>query len=335
MKYTPLSNHEDLQKRRSNDMATNEELKNQLAAKETQIVDPTKLGFKALMNTPSMKKKFYDILHEKSDSFMGSLMTLVGGDNYLSQAEPMTIIASALKAATMDLPIDKNLGYAYIVPFNRYEKQGQKWITHNEAQFILGYKGYIQLAQRSGQYKALNAIEVYDGQLIDWNPLTEQFTFDYKARNSDKVIGYVAFFELLNGFKKTVFWTKQEIENHRIKHSKAKDKQSLTGAWADNYDAMAIKTVLRNMLSKWGILSVEMQSAITSDEKVFRVDENNDLIEETDLSDMEPLPHDLKEAEKVEDDSNESAAFDEYKATSTTGDVQDSLFDDMNPSLEK
>ena len=299
-------------------MATNDTLKNQLAEKNTQLVDPSKLGFKALMSTPQMKKKFTDILHEKSDSFMGSLMTLVGGDNYLSQAEPMTIIASALKAATMDLPIDKNLGYAYVVPFNRYEKKGKNWITHNEAQFILGYKGYIQLAQRSGQYKALNALAIYDGQLIDWNPLTEEFTFDYKAKVSDEVIGYVGFFELLNGFKKTVYWTKQEIESHRIKNSTNKDKEKLSGAWVDNYDSMAIKTVLRNMLSKWGLLSVEMQAAITSDEKVFRVDENNDLIEETDLSDMEPLKQDLKEAERVEESEN-----------------IETLFDTSNPPIEK
>ncbi|MBE9907213.1 recombinase RecT [Enterococcus casseliflavus] len=299
-------------------MATNDALKNQLAEKSTQVVDPSKLGFKALMNTPAMKKKFTDILHEKSDSFMGSLMTLVGGDNYLSQAEPMTIIASALKAATMDLPIDKNLGYAYVVPFNRSEKVGNKWVRHNEAQFILGYKGYIQLAQRSGQYKALNALAIYDGQLIDWNPLTEEFTFDYKAKVSDEVIGYVGFFELLNGFKKTVYWTKQEIESHRIKNAKGYDKEKLSGAWVDNYDSMAIKTVLRNMLSKWGLLSVEMQSAITSDEKVFRVDENNDLIEETDLSDMEPLNQDLKEAERVEESE----------------DIE-TLFDTSNPPIEK
>lgn len=303
-------------------MATNDALKNQLAEKNTQVVDPSKLGFKALMNTPAMKKKFTDILHEKSDSFMGSLMTLVGGDNYLSQAEPMTIIASALKAATMDLPIDKNLGYAYVVPFNRSEKVGNKWVKHNEAQFILGYKGYIQLAQRSGQYKALNALAIYDGQLIDWNPLTEEFTFDYKAKVSDEVIGYVGFFELLNGFKKTVYWTKQEIESHRIKNAKGYDKEKLSGAWVDNYDSMAIKTVLRNMLSKWGLLSVEMQSAITSDEKVFRVDENNDLIEETDLSDMEPMPQDLKEAEKVVDDP-------------VTDEGQESLFDTSNPPLNQ
>lgn len=299
-------------------MATNDVLKNQLAEKSTQVVDPSKLGFKALMNTPAMKRKFTDILHEKSDSFMGSLMTLVGGDNYLSQAEPMTIIASALKAATMDLPIDKNLGYAYVVPFNRSEKVGNKWVKHNEAQFILGYKGYIQLAQRSGQYKALNALAIYDGQLIDWNPLTEEFTFDYKAKLSDEVIGYVGFFELLNGFKKTVYWTKQEIESHRIKNAKGYDKEKLSGAWVDNYDSMAIKTVLRNMLSKWGLLSVEMQSALTSDEKVFRVDENNDLIEETDLSDMEPLKQDLKEAERVEESEN-----------------IETLFDTSNPPIEK
>ncbi|EMF0522926.1 recombinase RecT [Enterococcus hirae] len=311
-------------------MATSKDLKNQLTEQSNQVVDASKLGFKTLMSTPAMKKKFTDILHEKSDAFMGSLLTLVGGDDYLSKAEPMTIIASALKAATMDLPIDKNLGYAYIVPFNRKEKVGKDWITHNEAQFILGYKGYIQLAQRSGQYKALNAIEIYEGQLIEWNPLTEEFQFDYNAKQSDRVIGYVGFFELLNGFKKTVYWTKQEVEAHRIKHVKGFDKTKLTGAWKENYDAMAIKTVLRNMLAKWGILSVEMQNAVTSDERVFRFDENNDLVEEVTLNDAEPIEPERKEAEKVED---VSSAFDEYEETANTDEQQDSLFDDMNPPL--
>ncbi|EMF0058222.1 recombinase RecT [Enterococcus hirae] len=311
-------------------MATSKDLKNQLTEKNNQAVDVSKLGFKTLMSQPAMKKKFNDILHEKSDAFMGSLLTLVGGDDYLSKAEPMTIIASALKAATMDLPIDKNLGYAYIVPFNRKEKVGKDWITHNEAQFILGYKGYIQLAQRSGQYKALNAIEIYEGQLIEWNPLTEEFQFDYNAKQSDRVIGYVGFFELLNGFKKTVYWTKQEVEAHRIKHVKGFDKTKLTGAWKENYDAMAIKTVLRNMLAKWGILSVEMQNAVTSDERVFRFDENNDLVEEVTLNDAEPIEPELKEAEKVED---VSSAFDEYEETANIDEQQDSLFDDMNPPL--
>lgn len=297
-------------------MATTDSLKNQLQEKKQapQQVDPSELGFKALMATPMMKKKFNDILRDKTDSFMGSLMTLVGGDDYLAKAEPMTIIASAMKAATMDLPIDKNLGYAYIVPFNRSEKVGNQWVKHNEAQFILGYKGYIQLAQRSGQYKALNAITVYEGQIASWNPLTEEFEFDYNGKTSDEVVGYVGFFELLNGFKKTVYWTKQEVEAHRIKNAKGYDKEKLSGAWVDNYDQMAIKTVLRNLLAKWGILSVEMQTAVTSDEKVFRLDENDDIIEETKLDEMEPIER--KEVEKVDDEQKEETQqelFDDKK----------------------
>lgn len=301
-------------------MATNESLKNQLATQEPQKADPSKLGFNALMNTPTMKRKFANVLQEKSDSFMSSLMTLVGGDNYLAKAEPMTIIASAMKAATMNLPIDKNLGYAYIIPFNRSEKVGNQWIKHNEAQFIIGYKGYIQLAQRSGQYKALNVIEVYEGELGSWNRLTEEFEFNPTGRTSDEVIGYVGYFELLNGFKKTVYWTKQAIEKHRIDNAKGRDKEKLTGTWADNYDAMACKTVLRNMLSKWGILSVEMQSAVTSDEKVFRMDENDDLIEETAISDMKPIDEERKEVEKVDE--------------TPSNNEQESLFDTNNPPKE-
>ncbi len=301
-------------------MATNESLKNQLTETK-QEVNAQSLGFKSLMNTPTMKKKFQDILHDKSDSFMGSLMTLVGGDDYLAKAEPMTIIAGALKAATMDLPIDKNLGYAYIVPFNRSEKVGSKWIKHNEAQFILGYKGYIQLAQRSGQYKALNALEIYEGQLVSWNPLTEEFVFDYEAKQSDEVVGYVGFFELLNGFKKTVYWTKQEIESHRIKNAKGYEKEKLSGAWKDNYDAMATKTVLRNLLSKWGILSVEMQTAVISDEKVFRATtEDGSLIEEVEIKQAEPATEEPEEKLNFQrDQENEES--------------QTALFDDKKPPL--
>lgn len=297
-------------------MATTDSLKNKLQQQNNapQQADPSKLGFKTLMSTPGMKKRFNEVLNERSEQFMSSLMTLVSGDDYLAKAEPMTIIASAMKAATMELPIDKNLGYAYIVPFNRKEKVGNQWVTHNEAQFIIGYKGYIQLAQRSGQYKALNAIAVYEGQMASWNPLTEEFAFNYDGKTSDEVIGYVGFFELLNGFKKTVYWTKQEVEEHRVANTKGYDKTKLTGAWKDNYDQMAIKTVLRNMLSKWGILSVEMQSAVTSDEKVFRYDENDELIEEAKINEVKPIEKERKEAEKVEE----------------TKEAQQALFDDKN-----
>ncbi|HFN7014436.1 TPA: recombinase RecT, partial [Enterococcus faecalis] len=191
-------------------MATNETLKNQLSQQNQKQVPANQLGLKGLMNTPTMKRKFEEVLHENANAFMSNVMTLVSNDSYLAESEPMSILSGALTAATLNLGLDKNLGYAYLVPFNTKNKQTGKW--ERKAQFILGYKGYIQLAQRSGKYKALNVIEVYEGELLSWNRLTEEFEFDPNGRQSDDVIGYVGYFELLNGFKKTVYWTKQEIE---------------------------------------------------------------------------------------------------------------------------
>lgn len=290
-------------------MATNDTLKNELQQKPQKQVDPSRLGLKALMNTPTMKRKFEEVLHDNANGFMANVMTLVSNDSYLADSEPMSIMSGALTAATLNLGLDKNLGYAYLVPFNSKNKLTGKW--EKKAQFVLGYKGYIQLAQRSGQYKALNVIEVFDGELESWNRLTEEFVFNPDGRKSNDVIGYVGYFELLNGFKKTVYWTKQEIEAHRISNSKDKNP---SGVWRSDYDAMARKTVLRNMLSKWGILSIEMQKATVSDETVQQVSPDGDLIEDTTVEDESP---ERKEAEPVVDD-----AEDEH---------QGELFDAKNP----
>lgn len=262
-------------------MATNSDLKNQLQKQETKQVSASALGIKGLMNTPTMKRKFEEVLKEKSDSFMASVLNLVSNDAYLSSVEPMTIVASAMVAASLDLPVDKNLGYAWLVPYK------------GKAQFQLGYKGYIQLAQRSGQYKALNVIEVYEGEVGSWNRLTESFEFNQEGRLSNNVVGYVGYFELLNGFKKTVYWTKQEIELHKQKFSKS------DFGWKKDYDAMAKKTVLRNMLSKWGILSVEMQKASVTDETILKEIKEDGLI----ISDIEVTEKNMqiKDAEVVND----------------------------------
>src|SRR5690606_8869355 len=140
-----------------------------------------------------------------------------------------------------------NLGYAWVVPYG------------NKAQFQLGYKGYVQLALRTGKYRAINAIPICEGELIKWNPLTEELVVDFEQRKSDAIIGYAGYFELVNGFRKTVYWSKEEIERHRQRFSKS------DFGWKNDYDAMALKTVIRNMLSKWGILSIEMQEAYTKD----------------------------------------------------------------------
>lgn len=255
-------------------MATNMSLKEQLKSNAPQETGNKvgQLGLKALINNPTVQEKFRQVLKEKAAGFTSSVLTLVNNDNYLAQCEPQSILTCAMTAATLDLPLDKNLGYAYIVPFKNY-KNGNR----QEGQFILGYKGLIQLAMRSGQYRALNVAPVYEGELNGWNRLTETFDFDFSKKISDIVVGYVGYFELLNGFKKTVYWTKEEIENHRIKFAKGKNKAP-SQVWIDNYDAMACKTVLRNLLTKWGLLSIEMLTVERVDEKVLKdFDENGEI----------------------------------------------------------
>ena len=244
-------------------MATNEAIKNQLQ-NQTQGQLPVNKpnSVKGLLDSPVVKNKFKDLLKNKAAQFTSSLITLVNNDSYLSDADPMSIITGAMQAAQLDLPLEKQFGFAYLVPFNT--KEGNQWVK--KAQFVLGYRGYIQLAMRSGQYRSINVGTIYEGQLKGWNPLTEELEFDPEAKESDEVVGYFGYFKMLNGFEKTVFWTKENVEQHRINNSKNRDKKALTGVWASNYDAMAQKTVLRNLLSKWGILSIEMQKAILTDE---------------------------------------------------------------------
>ncbi|MCD2257400.1 recombinase RecT [Lactobacillus sp. CC-MHH1034] len=239
-------------------MATSKSLTEQLNQHPAKV-NAASLGVKALLETPTMKRKFETVLKDKANGFITSVLNLVSNDTYLAQSNGMSIVTSAMVAATLDLPIDKNLGYAWIVPFKDKNHNYQQY-----AQFQLGYKGYIQLALRTGQYKHINAVTVYQGEIKNWDRFTE--TYERGERTSDEVVGYLGYFEMVNGFKKTVYWTKEQIEAHRIKFNKGKDKKALTGVWRDNYDAMAIKTVIRNMLSKWGILSIEMQKATVADE---------------------------------------------------------------------
>lgn len=246
-------------------MATTDSIKNALSEKKNNSVATAPNSVKGLLDNPVIQNKFKQILKDKSAQFTSSLITLVNNDAYLADSQPMSIIAGAMQAAQLDLPLEKQFGFAYLVPFNEKDKATGQWVK--KAQFILGYKGYVQLAQRSGQYKHLNVGTVYEGQLKSWNPLTEDLNIDFDAKTSETVIGYFGYFELLNGFKKTVYWTKDQVEAHRIRNNKAKDKKQLTNVWASDYDSMAEKTVLRNMLNKWGILSIEYQKAVVSDEQ--------------------------------------------------------------------
>ncbi|MGG7215309.1 recombinase RecT [Clostridium nigeriense] len=233
-------------------MATASSLKNQLAKKEGVGQAPAIANsVKGLMDSPAVKKRFEEVLCERAPQYMSSIVNLVNSDTNLKKCEPMSVIASCMVAATMDLPVDKNLGYAWVVPYG------------TKAQFQMGYKGYIQLALRTGQYKAINVVEIREGELISWNPLSEEVEIDFTQRKSDKVIGYAGYFKLLNGFEKTVYWSREDVESHAKKFSKTYSFKN--GVWQTDFDSMAKKTVLRNLLSKWGILSIEMQKAYSAD----------------------------------------------------------------------
>lgn len=285
-------------------MATSNDLINQLGQAGTpKKVDPHQLGISALMKMPTMQHKFEAVLKDKAPGFISSVLNLVSNDSYLAKSEPTSIAASAMMAAVLDLPIDKNLGFAWIIPFWDAKSRKQK------AQFQMGYKGYIQLALRSGQYKHINATEVYEGEIKSWDRFDE--TFERGEKISDKVVGYYGYFEMVNGFKKSVYWTTEQMEAHRIKFNKARNKQELTGVWRDNYDAMAIKTVLRNLLGKWGILSVEMQKATVLDGVApDDIDESGNPIDVTDSVQEEP--------EQIEEQAKVEAPKDEPKKQTKT-----------------
>lgn len=251
-------------------MATNSSLQKQMTqASQRSNVPAGVLQIKHLMKSETIKHRFEEVLHDKAPQFMASITNLVNSSQQLQDVDQTSVISSALVAATLDLPIDQNLGYAWVVPFKDRNRGFQKF-----AQFQLGYKGYIQLALRTGQYKRINATEVYEGEIQNWDRLTE--TYDRGDRVSDNVVGYLGYFELTNGFQKTVYWTKDEMEAHRIKFNKSRTPKALTGVWKDNYDAMATKTVIRNLLSKWGILSIDMQTAVSKDETTQSVADDGD-----------------------------------------------------------
>lgn len=244
---------------------------------------------KSIMNAESVQQQFKNALGKNAGTFVASVIDLYNGDTGLQQCQPKQVVMEALKAAVLRLPINKALGYAYVIPFKNTKKVNGQWVKVYEPVFQMGYKGYIQLAMRTGQYRTINADAVYEGELRKVNKLTGEIAFDGE-RTSDKVVGYFCYFELLNGFSKTLYMTVEQMANHAKRYSKGLVKyddagnkvdvtvdslvaladlpmapDSKTVGWLGNFHGMAIKTVIRNLLSKYGYLSVEMQDAISND----------------------------------------------------------------------
>ncbi|MCL0330655.1 recombinase RecT [Apilactobacillus xinyiensis] len=221
-----------------------------------------KVPMKTLVKQEKIQEMVKSTLKDKADQFLTSLVSIVNSNQTLQDVDQVSVIQSAMIAASLNLPINQNLGFMWLVPYNHKDKQTNEWVKTAQAQ--IGYKGYIQLAIRTGQYKALNAIAVHEGELSMWNPLTEESDYNPLNKQSDTVVGYMGYFELTSGFKKTVYWSKSQMETHKKKYSKNYDRPKST--WNTDYDAMAIKTVLRNLLSKWGIMTTELETALVNDE---------------------------------------------------------------------
>ncbi len=212
---------------------------------------------KGMLEGASVQRSFEKVLGEKARGFVTSVLQIVNDSKMLSNANPNSVLNAAMTAATLDLPINPNLGFAYIIPYNN--KGG------TVAQFQMGYKGYIQLCQRSGLFKTISATEIYEGQIIEENPLTG-FEFNFKAKSSNKVVGYAAYFELLNGFQKTFYMSKEQVTDHAKNYSQSFKKEKPTGPWKDHFDDMAIKTVLKLLLSKFAPMTVDIEKAIQVDQ---------------------------------------------------------------------
>lgn len=221
--------------------------------------------FSAMISTAGYQKMINNTLRDpkRAQRFVASITSAVATNPALQECDPATILSGALLGESLGLSPSPQLGQYYLVPFNN-TKKGCK-----DAQFQLGYKGYVQLALRSGYYKRLNVMAVKDGELIGWDPLTEEIQLammaDELEREKAPSIGYVAMFEYQNGFRKTMYWSREKMEAHALKYSKGYAAKKGYTFWEKDFDGMAFKTMLRQLISKWGIMSIDLQTAFEQD----------------------------------------------------------------------
>lgn len=207
-------------------------------------------ALKTIINTESIQTQFRNALKDSSSLFTASIIDLFTSDSYLQVCDPKLVVIEALKSATLKLPINKTLGYAWIIPYKKIP------------QFQIGYKGYIQLAIRTGVYKYINADLLYEGEKIDFDKLSGEMKIVGKAEN-ENVVGYFAFIETINGFKKSLAWTKEKMITFAKKYSPSYGSEK--SLWTKEFDKMALKTMIKTLLSKYGIMTIEMGKAFEAD----------------------------------------------------------------------
>lgn len=259
-----------------------------------------RLGISAYLTNEGVKNQINNVIGGKDGQrFIASIVSAVNNNPALQECTNQSILSGALLGESLKLSPSPQLGQYYLVPFNDRERG-------KVAQFQLGYKGYIQLAIRSGQYKKLNVLAIKEGELVKYDPLEEEIEVnlieDEEAREKAPTIGYYAFFEYTNGFKKSLYWSKAKMEAHALKYSKGYQAKKGFTFWEKDFDAMAYKTMLRQIISKWGIMSIEMQNAIDADMAVINEDGTKNYVEtEESVMDVSPVTvEEVKEAPKAE-----------------------------------
>lgn len=240
---------------------------------------------------------------DRATRFIASISSAVATNQALQECDAGTILSGALLGESLNLSPSPQLGQYYLVPFND-SKKGYK-----VAQFQLGYKGYIQLAIRSGQYKKLNVLAIKKGELIKYDPLNEEIEVklidDEEERENAETVGYYAMFEYTNGFRKSLYWSKSKMEKHALKYSKGYSAHKGYTFWEKDFDGMAYKTMLRQLISKWGIMSIEMQQAVEKDMATINTDGTYEYVdneEETIIEQEEPKEEVTVQTEKTENE---------------------------------
>ena len=291
-------------------------------------------GLTAYLTQDAVKNQINSVIGGKNgDRFISSIVSAVNTNQELQSCTNQSILSAALLGNSLGLSPSPQLGQYYMVPFNDKTKG-------KVAQFQLGYKGYLQLAMRSGQYKKLNVLAIKNGELVRYDPLNEEIEVnlieDDTVRENTETIGYYAMFEYNNGFKKTLYWSKKKMEEHALKYSQAYAADKRKGAtwtfWAKDFDSMAYKTMLRQLISKWGIMSIDMMTAFDKDMAVinqdgssYYVDNQEDYINEDTVIDA--VPDDVEEYEADQEESNGVKGEPEAN-TASKNNIQNSLFGD-------
>lgn len=292
----------------------------------TKSLTPTQVGvmnFTKSINSSYVQNQLKQVLGKNAGTFATSLVEVFTNDTQLQKCDQKKVIQEAIKAATLKLPLNKQLGYAYILVFNNWDKTSRKSVP--TPQIVLGYRGYIQLAMRTGQYKNINADVVYEGEMIGRDKLSGAIDLSGE-KVSEKVVGYFAHFETVNGFSKTLFMSLGEMAGYALKFSPSfkrnaeknplptvdalcdmANDQAVNGpqqgkvGWEGDFNSMAIKTVLRRLLSKYGYLSIEMMSALAEDESSAVEQRNEENNETKPVFDAQAVEIKEEESKPVED----------------------------------